>query len=211
MPGMPSPEQQVALIQQGNFGSIGGWGKFTSLALDSDDMPHISFGTLIPSSFFSLHYASLVPDVTQPTEPPPSPTPSPGLVRQINPALLTLQFLNIFPQQTSVNQPVTISTNVVNSGDEGGNLNVALKVNGVVEETRMVSVGPQASQPVKFTVTRDKPGTYTVDIADQKGSFTVVGENKSGAASSRTIAVVAGLLIGVVGIAVVVTLLLRRV
>jgi hypothetical protein len=44
-----------------------------------------------------------------------------------------------------------------------------------MEQTRMVSVGPQATQPVKFTVTRANPGTYSVDIGGQTGSFTVLG------------------------------------
>jgi len=52
-------------------------------------------------------------------------------------------------------------------------MSVALKVNGVVEKTRMVSVGPQASQPIKFTVARSEPGTYAIDIGGQTGSFTV--------------------------------------
>ena len=94
---------------------------------------------------------------------------------QLKPAQMSLQYLSVNPQQTSASQPVTISTNVVNTGDEAGNLNVALKINGQVEQARMVSVGPRVAQPVKFTVTRAQPGTYTVDIGGQKGSFTILG------------------------------------
>lgn len=91
------------------------------------------------------------------------------------PATMSLLYLNINPQQTYANQPVTILTNVVNTGDETGNYTVDLKINGQMEQTRMVSVGPQATQPVKFTVTRANPGTYSVDIGGQTGSFTVLG------------------------------------
>jgi hypothetical protein len=100
-----------------------------------------------------------------------SPTPP----RLLNPAQVSVKYLSVSPQQASVNQPVTITTNVVNTGDQPGSLNVALRINGQVEETRMISVGPQASQPVKFTVSRSEPGTYSIDIYDQSGSFIVNG------------------------------------
>ena len=64
---------------------------------------------------------------------------------------------------------------MVNTGDEAGNLSVALKINGQVEQQKMISVGPQGTQPVKFTVTRAQPGTYSIDIGGQKGSFIVTG------------------------------------
>ena len=88
---------------------------------------------------------------------------------------MSVQFVSVNPQQAVANQPVTISTNVVNTGDQGGNLNVTLKINGQVEETRMVSVGPQASQPIKFTVTKSQPGSYAIDIGGQQSSFTING------------------------------------
>jgi hypothetical protein len=94
---------------------------------------------------------------------------------QLKPAQVSLQYLSIYPKQATADQPVTITTNVVNTGDQAGSLNVALKINGQVEQTRMVSVGPQATQPVKFTVSRSQPGTYSIDVGGQKGSFTING------------------------------------
>jgi len=105
-----------------------------------------------------------------PRSSPPMPTPP----RPLNPAQMSVKYLSVSPQQTTAGQPVIITTNVVNTGDEAGNLNVALKINGLVEQSRMVSVGPQGTQPVKFTITKAQPGTYTIDILGQKGSFTVL-------------------------------------
>jgi Lipase C-terminal domain/AF_1763-like, C-terminal domain/alpha/beta hydrolase fold len=104
---------------------------------------------------------------------------------QLKRAQVSVQYMSVAPQQAGANQAVTISTNVVNTGDEPGSLNVALKINGQVEQTKMVSVGPQASQPVKFTVTKAQPGTYTVDIFNQQGSFTVTDQG-GGVASKST-------------------------
>jgi hypothetical protein len=125
---------------------------------------------------------------------------------------MNLQFLSINPQQTPVNQPVTITTNVVNTGDEAGNLSVALKINGKVEQTKMVGVGAHGTQPVKFTVTKAQPGTYTVTIIDKSGSFTVLGAKSSAGstAGSKTGALMALALIGILIIASVVVLLSRR-
>jgi hypothetical protein len=184
-------------------------GKFSSIAVDSHDIPHISYGSLLPVAFdTSLHYAQFVP-YSQALTMIQQPKYSPPLPRLLNPAQMSLQFLNISPQQASANQPVTITTNVVNTGDEAGNYNIALKINGQVEESRMVSVGPKASQPVKFTVTRDQPGTYTVDIVDKSGSFTILGDSSS-ATSSKTGALIAIACICILIVATITALLLRR-
>jgi len=112
-------------------------------------------------------------EVNTGTQQDTSPTNPNNWTRNLNPATMSVQFVSVNPQQAVANQPVTISTNVVNTGDQGGNMNVALKINGLVEQTRMISVGPQASQPIKFTVTRAQPGTYAIDIGGQTGSFTI--------------------------------------
>jgi hypothetical protein len=107
-----------------------------------------------------------------PTQPSYSP-PMPNTNRYLNQANMSVQFVSVNPQQATANQPVTVSTNVVNTGDQSGNLNIALKINGQVEQTKMVAVGPQTSQPIKFTVTKSEPGTYSVDIGGQTGSFII--------------------------------------
>jgi hypothetical protein len=138
---------------------------------------------------------------------PAKPRVSPSLPRQLNPAQMSLKYLNVYPQQASTNQPVIITTNVVNTGDEAGNYNVVLKINGQVEQTRMVSVGPRVAHPVKFTVTKSQPGTYTVDIAEQRGSFTVLG-TASTSGEPGTSGWIAIVLIAVLVLAAVVVLLL---
>jgi hypothetical protein len=98
-----------------------------------------------------------------------SPPPQPML------PYMTIQYINVNPKQASIGQSVTITANVVNTGDEADGYTAVLKIDGQVEQTRAVSVGPKATQPVKFTVIRTKPGTYTVDIGNQKANFIVIG------------------------------------
>ncbi len=134
---------------------------------------------------------------------------SPTLPTQLKPAQISLQYLSVNPKQTTANQPVTITTNVVNTGDQSGNLNVTLKINGQVEETRMVSVGPQASQPIKFTVAKSQPGTYSIDIGGQTGSFTIPDSQSNKGAPVNT-GMIIFLVMAVLVIAAVMVLLLSR-
>jgi hypothetical protein len=138
---------------------------------------------------------------------PTHPSVSPSLPRLLNPPQMSVQYLNVSPKQATANQPVTISTNVVNTGDQAGNLNIALKINGQVEQTRMVSVGPKTSQPVKFTVTKSQPGTYSIDIGGQTGSFTIPGSSNTAPVSGGLIVF---LIIGVLVLAAVLVLVLTR-
>ena len=114
-----------------------------------------------------------------PPDPDVSPSNPNNWTRNLNPPNMSVRFVSVNPQQAVANQPVTISTNVVNTGDQGGNLNVNLKINGQVEETRMISVGPQASQRIKFTVAKSQPGTYSIDIGGQKASFIINGASST--------------------------------
>jgi len=189
-----------------------GSGKWSSIALDDDDLPHISYGNLVHSTAVtatSLHYARFILPEADMVPPPPAGTRvSPTVPHPLNPPQWSIQFLNISPQQASANQPVTITTNVVNTGDEAGNYNVALKINGQLEQSRMVSVGAHGTQPVKFTVTRAEPGTYDVDILGKTGSFTILGAG--GTSGSKTGVLIALALIGILVVASLVVLLVRR-
>ena len=97
---------------------------------------------------------------------------------------MALQYLAVNPQQAYAGQPVTITTNVSNTGGSTGSYTVVLKMNGQQEETRLVSVGAHSALPVKFTVTRHVPGTYAVTIGMQQSSFTVLDANTARSTAS---------------------------
>ena len=127
---------------------------------------------------------------------------------QLKPAQISVVYLSVNPQQASANQPVTITTNVANTGDQAGSLNVALKINEQVEQTRMVSVGPQVAQPIKFTVTKAQPGTYEVNIGGQRGSFTILGASSSTAGTHASVGLIAILVTCLLIIVTIVMLML---
>jgi len=148
----------------------------------------------------------LSPSVQQPTTHPTSSPPSeipPIILKQ---AILSTMYARVTPQQTYANQPVTISTNVINSGDDTGNYNVVLKINGQVEQTKMVSVGPGGAYPIKFTVTKAQPGTYTASIDGHQTDFIILGDKTS--VPTLNGGLIAVLLIGVLVLAAAVVLML---
>ena len=71
---------------------------------------------------------------------------------------------------------VTISFLVTNTGDLAGSYQAALTVNGVAEATEEVTLDAGASEMVTFSISRDTPGYYSVDINGLSGSF-IVREN----------------------------------
>jgi len=86
-----------------------------------------------------------------------------------------------------------------------GSTRVALKINGQIEQTKLVSVGPGGSKPVKFTVTKAQPGSYTIIMGSQRASFVVTeGEAKASPISGNLMPI---LLMGGLFLAVIVVLM----
>jgi hypothetical protein len=156
-------------------------------------------GTVTGTALFTVN-APVVPR-TSPTRSRPPIKPQ---------ALLSVQYLSINPQQVYAGQPVTITINVVNTGTVAGNLNVVLMINGQTEQTRMVSVGPQGTQPIKFTVTKAQPGIYTIDIGGQRSSFTILGAGSTTTSKGASVGLIVLLSVLILATVVVLMLTFRR-
>jgi len=89
------------------------------------------------------------------------------------PAQFTITGLDVTPEQVPPGQPVTVSAQVTNTGGSEGSCTVNLTVNGQVEQTKTVTLAPEAMETVTFTVTKETPGSYTVSIGDLTEEFTV--------------------------------------
>ena len=81
--------------------------------------------------------------------------------------------LDIYPQIADVGQKVDISLDATNVGGLGGSYTLSLKVDGVTEETRDVTLGAGESKVVMFDVARDDGGTYDVAVGGLSGQFEV--------------------------------------
>jgi pimeloyl-ACP methyl ester carboxylesterase len=163
------------------------------------------FNDFLPSSIPTPPAPAGLPG-TQNRNASSSPPPPPRL----SPANISLNNVSVNPGQAKVNQPVTVLANVVNSGDSSGSYNVMLRINGKVEQQRMVEVSPGTAYPVKFTVTKSEPGSYDVAIEGHKASFTVLGGGTANAPISSGLLALLVMAALVLTTAVVLILSFRR-
>jgi len=119
------------------------------------------------------------------------------------PPQLAIAYLLVSPEHVVPNQQVEISVNVGNSGQSEGSRGVSLYLNGVYEQSQMVTVGAGSAKQVVFRVTKAAPGVYEVNVEGKLGQFVVIApqENKYlggplGTAGIIAIVVVAIILIG---------------
>ena len=97
----------------------------------------------------------------------------PPVVPPVIPAAFTVSDLTISPSEVYISERVSIRVIVANIGGESGSYKVILKINGVVEATREVTINAGFSKEVTFSTTRDIAGTYLVEVDGLTGSFTV--------------------------------------
>ncbi len=99
-----------------------------------------------------------------------------ALLAYIRPAAFMTSSLSISPAEVGIEQNVTISVLVGNTGALTGSYEVTLKVNFSVVETKSITLAGGGSQRVSFTTTEDRTGDYVVDVNGLRGTFTVAEE-----------------------------------
>lgn len=124
----------------------------------------------------------------------------------------TIGGLVISPAEANTGQTITISATVTESANISGIYEGTLKINDAIEETKPVTVGPNSSATITFTITKNEAGTYLVDLDGLEGSFTVTGEHidDSSGSSFPTIPVVIGIVAGVVIVGLLIFYLNKR-
>jgi hypothetical protein len=128
------------------------------------------------------------------------------------PADVQFNYVHLSPAVASAGQPVTVIANVVNRGTLDGGYTANLQINGQIEQSKMGTVAGNTFVPVEFTVVKDTPGTYNVDIGGQTATFTVVAaETSSGSSVSQSqIIFIAIVVLGIALIGVLTTVIMRR-
>jgi len=103
---------------------------------------------------------------------PPAPTHVPTVAP--SPASFTISDLSVTPSEVKPSEEVTISAVVTNAGGCDGNCVVCLKIDGIEEAKKEVTVGAGKSETVTFIIAKDTKGSYTASIDDKTGQFTVI-------------------------------------
>ncbi|MEM1538428.1 MAG: CFI-box-CTERM domain-containing protein [Candidatus Nezhaarchaeales archaeon] len=95
------------------------------------------------------------------------------VVQKPLPAEFKVSGLTINPAEALIGQAVEVGVEVTNVGEEAGEYTLTLKVNGRVETSKTVSLMGGAREAVKFSLVKDQPGTYSVEVDGLTGSFNV--------------------------------------
>jgi len=117
-------------------------------------------------------------------------------------AIFTSSSLSISPSRADIGESVTISVLVTNTGNTAGSYEVALKLNGVTEATKQVTLDAGASESVDFSVAKSEAGSYSVSVGGLSGSFDV------GAMLNWLL--LGGIIAGVVAVGLIIFFLIRR-
>jgi hypothetical protein len=211
-----SGPQILATLFQAKVSTVGNYGgtpwTYWSYAFTSDGDYTIqaritNIGDSAVPSYLGLDAVSVVDTSSTSQEKPRSSPPMPAG----STALIIVKNMNVTPRQAYTGQPITISANMANDGDQGGGYTASLKINGKVEQTKIGAVDGHSAIPVTFTISRSEPGPYTVDIGGQKTTFTILAAKttSSSPASSGTIVVII-MLVLILSTVVVLMLTFRR-
>ncbi len=89
------------------------------------------------------------------------------------PAEFEVSDLTINPSSVLAGESIAISITVTNVGEVTGTHSVNLEINGIIRNTKNITVGGQASIEVEFNIIESSSGSYNVKIGDLTGSFNV--------------------------------------
>ncbi|MBA7541395.1 hypothetical protein ES705_33707 [subsurface metagenome] len=126
------------------------------------------------------------------------------------PAAFSLSSLSIQPAEVSAGEEVRIEVAVTNTGGESGSYSVVLKINGVKEADRTVTIDAGDTLNLIFPVTREEAGSYTVDVDGLSGSFTVAAPEEEEVQPGINWALIGGILGGVMVVIVIILYWMRR-
>ncbi len=87
--------------------------------------------------------------------------------------LLKVRNLTVTPPVSRQGSTVVVTADVTNIGENACNYSLVLKVGGIVEALREVNLRPGQKERVAFTLMKDTPGDYEVDLEGLKGHFVV--------------------------------------
>ena len=125
------------------------------------------------------------------------------------PAVFSVSNLTVQPAEVEPNETVTIRLSVANTGGTEGSYSVILKINGVKEEEKSVTVAAGSSEDVSFSVIREEAASYSVVVDGLSGSFTIAAPAPLEKPPINW-PVLGGIIAGVVVVGLLLFLLIRR-
>ena len=117
-------------------------------------------------------------------------------------AVFTVSDLKVSPALVKPGQTVTITATVSNNGDIKGSYQVVLSINGANEAEKELVLEPNQAKEVKFVVSKQAVGDYTVVIGDQRSSFRV--SEATASSPGRTLPTMGAVILAIGGLLIIV-------
>jgi len=89
------------------------------------------------------------------------------------PGDLRVYNLKITPNRVKLGKIVNVFAEAINASSVTNSYSLVLRIKGIAEAIKDITLSPGQSQKVAFMILKDKPGTYGVDLEGLGGSFTV--------------------------------------
>ena len=89
-------------------------------------------------------------------------------------AKFVLSSLEVSPGVCLAGETVTVSATLTYNGKVEGEYTAELLVDEIVEQTQALTIEPESSQPISFTLTKDEPGAYVVQLGEFTAPLTVL-------------------------------------
>jgi len=164
--------EDVASVALAYYTTETGW---VELEAESDVVAEVGKLTA-PVEHFTLFavLASVSPPPPPAPAPPPPPAPVPPAAFELSNLSITSSFSKVWGLLTFVvksGEEVTITVDVTNHGGQEGSYDTLLKINGVTQTTKEITLSAGQHQKITFTVTENEPGYYVVQIGDLSGEF----------------------------------------
>lgn len=101
----------------------------------------------------------------------------PPVEQPSGPALIPFRVRNlrVIPKRVKLGKIVNVFAEAINASPVTNSYSLVLRIKGMVEAIKDVNLGPGQSQKVGFSILKDKPGVYDIDLEGLGGSFTVEG------------------------------------
>ena len=81
--------------------------------------------------------------------------------------------LSIMPSEVYVDDSLSISVIITNTGGQSGSYELILKIDDAIESTQLVTLAPGLSKQEVFTVSEDVAGSHLVNLNGLTGRFMV--------------------------------------
>ena len=161
--------------------ATGAWETLTNIYVD--EINHVISGKTTHFTQFAV--LSSIPSAAPPATTPSSTTvpsvsnpPATNILTpkmSLNRTALNVGALTLSLSEVSSGDKVEISALVQNPAGDNGVGVVTLTINGAVESTKDMNIAMGKSENVSFTVTKNTPGKYLVDVNGQTSFFNVKG------------------------------------